>query len=481
MLSPRTLLFSEKNNLTNKIAELLTEKGCVVSFSDEDIKKGQTINGKKIDYLIYLSVLNFDFEKDLESIRRVTFGNTTKILFIFPYAQQSKTYFTNLPLTNEILSDNKLIAGAIYLGDILDESGGEMEKNLCELLRCYFSNKVNVFPFSRTHIFYPLSIQYASERILRSLFSLKAYSKKTAILGEPININELLKLLKTKNLRKDMIFKEEDLVNSEVDERIYVRESKRRLLNHVLDLADLKSKFRSDIVSYASKNREENTISLDTNTKYDSLGGKIKKSLFYRWKLKLLFILSTIVLIPFIFLTVSTSLLFVAYKSFPKGYFGVTNKALSAASFFSRSASNYSLGFMELPILKNVYSVVQKSAHLIQKETAIGEKFINVSQDTIALVEKVTNDETYDVSLYGRNVSLELDLIYKELAFLESEIHDSDPYTRRLATLIVGDKNLKELREKTLLVSKVIYSLGGLLGKGKPSRYVLVLENTVFA
>ena len=96
------------------------------------------------------------------------------------------------------------------------------------------------------------------------------------------------KLLKTKNLRKDMIFKEEDLVNSEVDERIYVRESKRRLLNHVLDLADLKSKFRSDIVSYASKNREENTISLDTNTKYDSLGGKIKKSLFYRWILKLL-------------------------------------------------------------------------------------------------------------------------------------------------------------------------------------------------
>src|SRR3989344_930332 len=464
MYFPSFLIVSNINSLTSELKKLLVRKECDVTLIENVQELDGKLSGKIFDYIIYFDPDGEELEKDLTITKKLNLSTNTKTLFVFPYTLNEKSFFNTSPKAKEVLYNSKNFEGIIFLGDVIGASPLHRETSyFTEFILSYLRDEKPHAYFNKHPVFYPISSQEAAKQIVRSLFSLKVYGKKTAILGKPVAARELIRFLKRIHAPKEILFDDNKLVNQEADERIIVKENKRELIRSVLGLLE-----KDALLLIRTQEEKKSKFTLN------------KALIFRRWKLKFLVLLSSVLLLPFFLLALSISSLFIAYKSFQWGYLPLTNRALNFSSASSKLSGKYTSIFINSPYIKYPFLRVERSARIIEKEAQIGEEFLGISNNLITFTEKLTNNEPYDLSSYNKNFSLELNSLYKELAFLESEIKEADKLTQKISTIVFDSQNLKIFREKILLGSKIFSNLDPILGKEKPARFALVIQDNRF-
>jgi len=260
--NPKVLVISEFNLLSKEVVFRLIEKNCTPiiiahgvgewnkKFADvnnvEIISCGSSLesiykyNSAYTICLLLSSTLHNPHKKlvqhDLEKIRlaeSVATKTESKTVFVLPYSTKLKTHEGQFNLANQIINNDKLNVAGVFLGELIPQT---FDRDLYALLQEFFQEAVGrqiITVVTKSHLFYPLSIEKAAPHLLRYLFSLKAFGKKIAILGKKVSSKELELYFRKINPYYSITFSSEKglVFQPEVDEKIYVYEKKKTLLS----------------------------------------------------------------------------------------------------------------------------------------------------------------------------------------------------------------------------------------------------------
>ncbi|OGM20766.1 hypothetical protein A2714_03755 [Candidatus Woesebacteria bacterium RIFCSPHIGHO2_01_FULL_38_9] len=567
--NPKVLVISEFNLLSKEVVFRLIEKNCTPiiiahgvgewnkKFADvnnvEIISCGSSLesiykyNSAYTICLLLSSTLHNPHKKlvqhDLEKIRlaeSVATKTESKTVFVLPYSTKLKTHEGQFNLANQIINNDKLNVAGVFLGELIPQT---FDRDLYALLQEFFQEAVGrqiITVVTKSHLFYPLSIEKAAPHLLRYLFSLKAFGKKIAILGKKVSSKELELYFRKINPYYSITFSSEKglVFQPEVDEKIYVYEKKKTLLSKAYQnafraqeniliqkptpplysrlekkdytgkvkneapLADASGIFSSRFVgakSSEAKNSSHSFLRIRSgfSAKADKKSIEVQKSLtktpFFlqkisfihvfnfenikRQKKLLAFFIFLLFLAPAIFISVSILFILLTKLTLPMGYLTTSSRQLKVSSFFSNAASNYSQLMNKIPLVGGLYKKVGETSTVVTKEVDIGVETISLMENFLKLTGGVLGGEPSEGVEYSETIYLELENIYRELGFLGGELQSSSALTKIVSNWIVGDLDIKILRDKSLKLSNVFKEASGVLGKESPKKYALLFQN----
>lgn len=173
-------------------------------------------------------------------------------------------------------------------------------------------------------------------------------------------------------------------------------------------------------------------------------------------------LLLLVFLSPFILLGVSVAGLFLGLKDMEAGKIAAADRDFRASFFFSQLSKP--AGRVFYPIF-SIANMTGKAA-----ETGLGITRVAVAAST--LTEKVLGEEVYDPTPYSQEMALGLEKAYQDIGFLQSE---TDPFSKR----IFQNVDLGGARAKILLARNIALSLPQILGRDKPTTYLLLFQNNM--
>ncbi|KKQ97967.1 MAG: hypothetical protein UT24_C0017G0016 [Candidatus Woesebacteria bacterium GW2011_GWB1_39_12] len=478
---PRALLISEFNELSYTILKKLRENNFSVSivcanpslwkrrdenentlfFNQDNIAKEDF--SELFNYIICIPKFSFSYdsnkEDDTRDLKKINLAKnfsrsgSSKTLFVFSYILRGKTHGKVSEIVDEILSDNKIFAGSIFLGELVFETKDRLGyfNEILERLIAY--GKLGV---PKNFVFYPISVPEASQLLLRSLFSLKAYNKKTAIIGKGLPVSELQRYLR-KIYPGFNIVLEKGLIEyfrPEVQEKIYSSENKKNLVFKAISLTD----------KHKPKER--------------SLSAKKKKRVF---KALFTFFLFTFFIIPLLLITLSISGLAFSKKLFNEGFLDASEKQLRVSLFFSETGEKYFNLLTRVSLLGKPYQNLSDTSGVLNGYANVGLNSIKTFELASELVESVMNEEDYDLNEKVNEIVLEMDNLYKEIGFLEGEIQNSNLLTQKVSAFIFDREDLDKVKDKVHTLSTTFTKIQPLLGEENPVKYLVLFQNNSVA
>ncbi|MEJ2441335.1 MAG: DUF4012 domain-containing protein [Patescibacteria group bacterium] len=170
------------------------------------------------------------------------------------------------------------------------------------------------------------------------------------------------------------------------------------------------------------------------------------------------------------------SLCFAKNKSL-SGWINLSQIALSIYSATATLAHKESVLFQNLPLIKPLIKPAANLSLLLERFSLLGNRGLFIQQNLSQVAQKTLKGEAYDVNSYSDNLSLELDFIYRELGFLQSEIEDVDFLTKKLVGIFLDDLDLTSLRQKAAAGKQISDSLPAILGDSSPATYLVLFQN----
>ncbi len=525
--APRVLVISEFTSLSKEVVKQLIDKGCypiiLSSETDEWTKnfkeekkvlvlpfdtKVETFLNYNLTHTICIVFSLFqhsprikDIQSDLKRMhiaQKISLKNESKTLFVLPYTTKPDISEDQLNLLSEITKNEKFNAGSIFLGDLIPSA---YDNNLSGLLQEIFLKVTagNMVTVAKDQKFYPLSIEKVTPYLLRYLFSLKVYGKRIAILGRKITMKDLNKYFENLDIFNNLVLSQEKslVVENEVDEKIFIFEKKKVLLRKVLNnfspILENPIVNKEEVKSLRLPEKKDNLQdvyerSCDNHKIVSGKGKRInylysffQKENLRRRKTSLTLFISVIFLTPIIFTIMSISLVFITKITLPLGYFEISSRQLIIASFFSKSATNYSEFFGKVPLVGELYKEIGETATVLTKEADLGMKCIKLLESTINLADNIFGNDSSDDTQLSNTIYMELENVYRELGFIESEVQTSNFATKIVSNWIVKDSEIKNLREQSLKISKIFQEARNILGGDSQRKYALLFQNNSVA
>jgi hypothetical protein len=178
-------------------------------------------------------------------------------------------------------------------------------------------------------------------------------------------------------------------------------------------------------------------------------------------------------------LALGASSLWVAMNQALSGRTTFAHAALNLASVSSNAAYKQAMVFRKTPLIGQVYEPIMNFSSFVQGLTLLGEKGLNVFYSSSQIIQKSMAGETYDLVAYSENIALELDLIYRHMSFLQSEIDDSSGITKKYTEKILRKIDFASLRGKIYSAKQIIETLPTILGNEEPVKYLILFQNNM--
>ena len=448
---PRVVIFSAYNPLALSVVEMLLQKQCeVILFSKETdlwrentshIESPQLIVGDTVggfsripDYIIV-----FAPNPGIEMGALLSKGEgASKIFFVCP--TQAGPGWRNA------------LVNTIYVRDLY---GPRMEfgrTGLSFILAQAAAGGPSHVPTGST--FYPTYIQDAAKEIVRMLLSFGPPSGEILILGEELTSEHLAEALAAAGLKTAFSGSRE---------------------NGALP--------RTRTIKTKTQFREGLKETLEWGRRHGVHVARVKKSKPPKRPIKIgktpLFLGIALFLLPFILLIVSAAAL-LAGKNF---LLKANTSAASNASYLARGTSrgaSFGLGLYALiPLAGELFRPFSQASNIIEKSSEIMIQGADVVEGIGDLGEKILGDEVYDPAAYSQEIYLTLDNLYQEMGFLDGEIKEQKGVLGYVASRVLKDNNLADMRTKILQLKNLFADAPKLLGKGKPSAYLLLFQNNM--
>lgn len=462
---PSALIFSHDSLLANYFVRKLNTFGCITFVYNFDSRdKVEHDLPASLNYCLFIGFFNSeatakisqkDFKKKLSAFIDFISKEKRKIVLVLPYTVTSKKL---LDLNKQVLDSferSNLVYQTAFLGDIVDQSATFSDSFLFKVIyQAVVDEKVKI---PKNADFYLLTVTDACEFVSKLLFSFQVKKEQILIAHKKkaqdvINILEnLIDGISIESHKEDRFFIEGK------DLRIVVPKSspEKELIGQVSKIKNLFLK-RQILVKKKKK---------------------IKKHFFLRKKRKFIFVLLALILIvlaPFYFSFLAISILMLSYKSFESGNLTLTKSFIKVASANASIAAKTFVFYSYLPLVGNSFSYLKEKTLVLDRLTGVGEKSLEVFQDSKILLDGIVGEKDYNLDLVSQRIATNLDYIYKESSFIQSELEEFTFISEKLKG---SGLSLSRLRSVTSEGAKIATKLPELLGTASPKTYLLLFQN----
>lgn len=506
---PYVYLFSEYNFLGLELARKLKLLGLrVITVSDSIDEWNRQMNlevlsyelknplngfqNREPDYIIFISNTCFLNENNAEMdredeklsiIRNLSVESRAKTLYVFPYKQSESVIIRNSKLIDDIFVKDLSHSSVNMIADIIPNAEKKDEWSVFNDLLMQISKTATIPTYP---IYYPISANEIVNILIKNLFSLSSYSKRTAVLGGVFKSSDLSRVLKNNNISVILDNQQDNLIKEAViDAKIYGTEKPNLLINNFIkeNIKNVTPILQTKLTPTISKTHNKKTrVFLNSIFhKPDILKRRtfpvnlIKK----QWKLALLAIIILILTYPIICTLIGKLLLTVSENTLVTGNLTVAEKLLTVDSILLKSSEKYTSVVANIEPLSNPYDTLSLAAHIQSEEAEAGIKIINIIKYFINTADNLQTNYNLDINELSSKLSLELNSLYENLGFVESDIQNTDGFTKKLIYL-PNPESIKELRTVSHQLSKVTSALPALMGAGSPKSYMILLSNSYF-
>lgn len=492
---PTVAIFSDPNFLTEHLIEALLSKQCQIIIFTEDTTTWSKVvkdfeNRERIkihnrdkslkdevDYTLLVSGFSGETKAEEREILQDTINfmddRRTKSLFVLPFAKREA--FESLLARNET---RRVYLGEIYGQGMDIDKNGTLNKILVETI---IEERVEI-PGKDSDLL-TIFVDDAVNDIVRSLFSY-GFSGKSVLMSEKTTYYKLLGDIQ--KILPEVIFYQGQKVHESsdlrgitfVEPRSKSKDSLKETLTWLKENKKLitKEEEKSHVTSIAQEKQvnipKPNHESRPEHKKRGKLKISINKK-FYMFSLAGLFIF---LLSPFIFLAVSLVSLKFSFDSFIVGKTKTGETFISVSNFASSASLEISNVLVPIPLLGSPYVFATDMSMLAKEGAIIGRRGSETMKQVKALVTNIFNDTDYDVTESSRVLAVNLQLLYQDSSFLQSEIDKIGGLSKKISSQNI---DLDKIRQIFLNSQAIAKGLPQLLGVEKPRTYMILFQNSM--
>jgi hypothetical protein len=403
-----------------------------------------------------------------------------KALVILPYHQNSheKLVFEE---SIKILKSKGLVMGIVCLGELFGPRMSLFGNGIVATTIKDAIAKSAVKEYKGV-VLYPTYIPDAAKGLVRSLFSFGSMGTTSLMFSKKITSSKFADLLKEINLL-EIHTEAHDLqgkTSPELNDTINLRTDLKKALTETIAWFKKYGQVLQAVTKEKEVVKPAKVIKLKPS--YRPKQPKIKKKSKHKvnkaWMwgavLFVVFMLSSPVL-----LVLSASSLWVAMNQALAGRTTLAHAALNLSSSSSNMARRQAMALTEIPLAGQVYEPIAFGSSFVHRLTLFGEKGLIVFYSSSQIIQKSMAGETYDLVTYSENIALELDLLYREMGFLQSEVEDSKGIAKKYTETFLNRIDFASLRGKIYSGKQIAETLPTLLGNITPVKYLVLFQNNM--
>lgn len=470
MDKPNVVLFSSPNLLAVYLTDFLIRKNCVINIASDNKHSWVSSSSAAVhlsenpnlffvplkgassiqtQYSILLGNLplvlggkksakqNFDnklFEKELDAGVELVKKQNSKLLIVLPLLTVGSSKERALVEKKTVGLGNTKI---VYVGDLygvgMDFGDGRLVSEI--LKNIAFQETLEVG--TQLEEVYPISVEVAAKEILRSLFSYW-YVSDTQAIARQTTVSGFLNEVRTNGF--EVSFKTgkglKDARTLNTSSFITLREEESETLEKTLQW----------IIKYKITKPQPVQIQKKNYT-VPKVAFKVKRPKKVGIIIALILVL---VASPFISLLIAGAGMGYAYKSALSGNLARAKTVLELSSPFAK----YGAAFLSF-------------GKTLNKSVELGKRGVSVASLSLELMDGVLarDNNSFDVNSLSNKLSLELDALYKETSFFESEIGES--------------KLVREVRQNTYMFKQLVDRLPALISGDGAKTYLVLFQNNM--
>lgn len=473
MTRPTVALCAVPDGANVRLAESLFSNLCFVKILSEDKKLWDSylahiqqrnlfeiIDHEKDNEFInfdYLLLNNFDLTFSLDEtlrVARLAASQSARILVVLPYiAEGVKAWQKREKIRGGILKKIPE-AGIVYAGELfgpryLGSDKNFLTRNLTSaFLDWEIEEEVQVAIF-------PISTDAFSRYMTRSMFSFGPYGKELAVYSGEFPAPAFSALLAQEVAGTELV---KSKFGDERHETLGVKQ--------VLIKEDFERKMK-ETVSWFKTNFP----------KPRPVAGRLRKNLPFLKKgavvgATLLF------LAPYLLGVIGATASFSAASSIKKGKTSFAKKSLTIAKRSFQNAHEFFSVYSRIPLASIFFKPFVKESQILASAAELGESAVQAFGKAQNLIEFVLGDEPYDPGPVSEELAGNLDALYQEISFLESDLKEAQTEKSFLLKFI-RISEIEGVRQKLLGAKVIIGSAPEILGKGKPKTYLVLFQNNM--
>ncbi|HJX59346.1 hypothetical protein A2V61_03960 [Candidatus Woesebacteria bacterium RBG_19FT_COMBO_47_8] len=479
-MNPTVAVFSEYHPLVLNVVETLLGKSCrvlVLSSQTEHWRintrhLGESARIEIQDENITSTLAEFDYavcslltdERENSSEDRIarTIQNAqawlSKTIFIIPLAGLPEKTLKSLEAAIKVVDFSSTV---VFLKDTYGPRMSSSEKyGLGAVLSGYLrGGEVGI---NGEDLFYPTFYPDIAKEITKAMFSFGPPYESFAILGEPLKGEQIVEILgKEKEVRIS-----------------FGRAPQQRELlpgNVVRTSTRFSEGIKPTLEWFRQQPARKEAIVKAVKTK-KSMPPKAPGVAVRRY---LLLAALFLVLAPFLLMATSVLSLVVGKNGLEKGNTASSQRAFATTKFTARMLKAPLAIAASVPVLGKAFYQPLQASSLLERASDIGIKTGSVVDGLSGLVQKALGKEVYDPLLYSKEMTLTLENLYQEVGFLEGDIGSQKTLIGGLAHKLINNLDLGDIKSKILLLRGVTKELPSILGRDKPSTYLILFQNNM--
>ncbi len=435
------------------------------------------------------------FEKKQNELKEVLLNAEqlqSKALIVLP-RNQNKQEQLLYKESKKHLNDKGLVMGLVCMGDLY---GPRMSLASRGLVTQYLRETVSKSPFSeyKSISLFPTYIPDAAKGLVKSLFSFGSMGVVSLMYSQQTTSSKMIALFK-KITAGESVTKNTEIENLSaptISLKIHLKTNTEQAIKTTLDW--LKEYGESPQIEVEKKRVEAEVKPVQKAKPFKKRKiKKIKKPRVvhkrkprkrsktqinkkWLWGLALLLVIATS---SPAFMVLGASSLWFSVRQVSEGRKTLVHTGLTASAFFSEMAYREAKALSRVPLINKVYEPVAFLSLFIHRLTGLGDRGLEVYELSSHVLQKSLVGESYDINTYSEKIALELDLLYRETGFLQSEVEDEDGFINKYATGILDKLGMDTLRGKILSGKQIVEVLPEILGNELPVSYLILFQNNM--
>lgn len=389
-----------------------------------------------------------------------------KTIVVLPYASDTWDDTRRLREIGEEIAPFSQEFGVIFVGD---GAGPRIQLSYNNHLKDVLSGALfkKEFVISKEErTYYPLEFGDVARQIVKSLFSFGPYGSSLALLGPAVGQEELFQKIRKYLPDTAMIYGD---LNGRKEEPV----EKKEIIQKPLDPSIKES------LDWLRKSGVNSRPFVQPGpTKERKV--KLPSVSFPRFRFGRAFLLIfALLVLPYIFLGISLGSLGLIVRQAEKG-------SLSGIRYLlpiGRATSSVSFGtfvlYSKTPGLGSLFKGSREVSGLSFRAAKLIEQGIGLSNTTRTVITRILGNEIYDISALSQEISVGLDWIYKESGFIQGEAENLGGLWGKISEKYFPSEKVSSGRETILRLKSIASELPLLLGKDKPTTYLVLFQNNM--
>ncbi len=480
---PSVVIFSEVNILSIHLVDSLLANHCIVNVFTEKAKQWvretaylKDNNNLKIfklknklperaDYVFIIEGIETaknekeysrKISKRLSRVFSFVQRVKTKTYVFLPYVQTSASQKLTEALVDQYLQKLTPEPGIVFLGQLY---GPKMylssQEIVGQMIKEAISGGAIRIPEEDFPIF-PLFVGQAVKELIGAIFSYGFAKKKTALVRKTTVYKFLKRLQQIKtglSFIKVASMKEFPLAN--VSGFVVVKKPDKDFL-------------KQTFAWFARQGIEPEKLKPEPEQK--RITPRLRWRFSFRWRqVAFLFLLFLwLLILPFVSMFASGAALTLAYRTALKGRWDSAQVLLNISEKLAVLAKQ--------GMLIERLNFMAETASVLQRASLTGKRGIVFLDNLFTLVNGIFSDQEYDIGQLSKEMVLELEFLYQEISFLESEIDQSSLFGKNLLS---QGQVLREFRKYMGPLREIAGCLPLLLGSDRPKTYLVLFQNNM--